>query len=194
MEGVSPSSSSTPTTKEEDLKSNESLFRQPEEQGRPRTQNCPINSPIGSNRPSLPSPPESSSPILPGQKVGSPTAPGSSWKIQQRDPEDYEKDRVGKYAEFFVGNKILPIPEIVKKVEPWIIALVVTDLKTRLVGLKKESFEDLFRTSGVPCQYFCHKSFVTVCNIPAILRSSTGTAYGEYVPALPNKGRLSGHP
>ena len=172
-----------------------------------------------------------------------PTTPASPWKIQQRDLEDYQKDRVGKYAEFFVGNEILPIPEIVKKVEPRIVSLVVTDLKTRrLVGLKRESFEDLLRTSGVPCQYLCRKSFatwdvlmpakeqaakiavnnistkffrlqpeymgirrirVTVCNFPAIitgevlasflssygrveevnlLRSSAGTAYGEYMP------------
>ena len=244
MEGVSPSTSSTPA--EEGSKSNESLFRQPEERGRPRTQNCPINSSIGSNWPSLPSPPESSSPILPGQNVGcpsvTPTTPASPWKIQQRDPEDYEKDRVGKYAEFFVGNEILPIPEIVQKIEPRIVSLVVTDLKTRrLVGLKRESFEDILHTSGVPCQYFCRKSFatwdilmptkeqaakiaannistkffrlqpeymvtrrirVTVCNVPAIitgemlasflssygrveevnlLRSSTCTAYGEYM-------------
>ena len=122
--------------------------------------------PIGSNWPSLPSPPESSSPIPPGQKVGSPsvtpTTPASPWKIHQRDPEDCQKDRVGKYAEFFVGNEILPIPEIVKKVEPRIVSLVVTDLKTRrLVGLKRESFEDLLRTSGVPCQYLCRKSFAT---------------------------------
>ena len=249
MEGVSPPTSST----EEGSKSDESLFRQPEERGKPRTQNCPIN-----NWPSLPLPPESSSLIPPGQKVGcpsvTPTTPASPWKIQQRDPEDYEKDRVGKYAEFFVGNEILPIPEIVQKIEPRIVSLVVTDLKTRrFVGLKRESFEDLLRTSGVPCQYFCRKSFatwdvlmptkeqaakiaannistkffrlqpeymstrrirVTVCNVLAIitgevlasflssygrveevnlLRSSAGTAYGEYM-FRPNEGRLSSHP
>ena len=76
-----------------------------------------------------------------------PTTPARAWKIQQRDPEDYKKDRVGKYAEFFVGNEISPIPEIVEKIEPRIVSLVVTDLKTRrLVGLKRESFEDLLCT------------------------------------------------
>ena len=27
--------------------------------------------------------------------------------------------------------------------------------------MKKEDFADLLRTSGVPCQYFCRKTFVT---------------------------------
>ena len=71
---------------------------------------------IGANWPSLPIPAESQetndsqdSPIQPAQK--SPTA----WKGQQRGPADYEKDRVGKYAKYFNGNEILPIPEIVGK-------------------------------------------------------------------------------
>ena len=119
---------------------------------------------------------------------------------------------------------------------------MVTDLKTRrLVGLKKEGFEDLLRKAGVPCQYFCRRSFatwdillpssdqaakvalsniitkffrlqpeylgtrrirLTICNVPAfitgdvlaaflsafgrveeinLLRSTAGTAYGDYV-------------
>ena len=66
------------------------------------------------------------------------------------------------YADYFKGNKILPIPEILQKLEPRIISLVVTDLRSRrLVGLKKEGFEDLIRKAGVPCQYFCQKSFAT---------------------------------
>ena len=66
------------------------------------------------------------------------------WKSQQRGPEDYERDRVGKYAKYFKGNEILPIPEIVKQLEPRILSLVISDIKTkRLVGLKKETFEDL---------------------------------------------------
>ena len=112
----------------------------------------PVVSTIGSNWPSLPTPSESSSPIQPGQKVVSPSptpiTPVSTWKVEQRDPEDYERDRVGKYAEFFVGNKILPITEI-KKIEPKIVSLVVTDLKTRrLVGLKFLSQE--FCDMGLP--------------------------------------------
>ena len=193
---------------------------------------------IGSNWPSLPVPADSESPdspIQPGQ--GSP----APWKVQQRGPDDFERDRVGKYAQYFVGNEILPIPEIVEALEPRILSLVVSDLKTRrLVGLKKEAFEELLKKAGIPCQYFCRKSFatwdvllpteaeaakaaksnittrffrlqpeykgtrrvrVTVCNVPAfitgevlasylsafgrveefnLLRSSAGTAYGDY--------------
>ena len=52
-----------------------------------------------------------------------------------------KKDRVGKYAETFKGNKILPIPEIVKTIELQILSLVITDLRTkRLVVLKKRKF------------------------------------------------------
>ena len=118
---------------------------------------------IGANWPSLPIPAESQdtngsqdSPIQPAQK--SPTA----WKGQQRGPADYEKDRVGKYAKYFNGNEILPIPEIVEKITPRVLSLVVSDLKTkRLVGLNKDIFEELLRKAGIPCQYFCRKSFVT---------------------------------
>ena len=118
---------------------------------------------IGANWPSLPIPAESQetndsqdSPIQPAQK--SPTA----WKGQQRGPADYEKDRVGKYAKYFNGNEILPIPEIADKIIPRVLSLVVSDLKTkRLVGLNKDTFEELLRKSGIPCQYFCRKSFAT---------------------------------
>ena len=118
---------------------------------------------IGSNWPSLPIPgdtPETEasqdSPIQPAQK--SPTA----WKGQQRGPEEYKKDRVGRFAKYFKGNEILPIPEIADKITPRVLSLVVSDLKTkRLVGLTKEVFEELLRKAGIPCQYFCRKSFAT---------------------------------
>ena len=117
--------------------------------------------PIGSNWPSLPIPGDTTetsqgSPIQPAQK--SPTA----WKGQQRGPEEHEADRVGRFAKYFKGNEILPIPEIVDKIAPRVLSLVVSDLKTkRLVGLTKEVFEDLIRKAGIPCQYFCRKSFAT---------------------------------
>ena len=70
--------------------------------------------------------------IQPAQKSPTP------WKVQQRGPEDYERDRVGKYAKYFKGNEILPIPEIVQKMEPRILSLVISDLKTKkLWGSKK---------------------------------------------------------
>ena len=119
--------------------------------------------PIGSNWPSLPIPGDTidaetsqDSPIQPAQK--SPTA----WKGQQRGPEEHEANRVGRFAKYFKGNEILPIPEIADKIAPRVLSLVVSDLKTkRLVGLTKEVFEDLIRKAGIPCQYFSRKSFAT---------------------------------
>ena len=144
MEGTSASSSSQQPSHHDahDTSENEALPKQSEESH--------VTSLIGSNWPSLPS--ESGSPIPPRQKT----------KPEKKNPEEYEKDRVGKYAEFFKGNEILPIPELLEKLEPRIVSLVVTDLKTRrLVGLEKEGFEDLLRKAGVPCQYFCRRSFAT---------------------------------
>ena len=118
---------------------------------------------IGANWPLLPVPAETQeiinsqdSPIQPAQK--SPT----SWKCQQRGPADFERDRVGRYAKYFKGNEILPIPELVEKLTPRILSLVVSDFKTKkLVGLNKDIFEELVRKAGIPCQYFCRKSFAT---------------------------------
>ena len=85
----------------------------------------------------------------------------ASWKIQQKGPKDYDRDKAGKYTQYFQGNVILPIPEISKALEPWILSLVVTNLKTRrLTGMKKDTFEEL-RTAGIPCQYFFRRSFAT---------------------------------
>ena len=111
---------------------------------------------IGANWPSLPIPAGSQDSL----DKKSPKA--TPWKVQQRGPEDYERDRVGKYAQYFKGNEILPIPEIVQQMEPRILSLVISDLKTkRLVGLKIETFEGLLRKAGIPCQYFCRGSFAT---------------------------------
>ena len=119
---------------------------------------------IGANWPSLPIPAESpksptdESQIPPAQK--SPKA--TPWKSQPRGTADYEKDRVEKYAQYFKGNEILPIPELVQQLEPRILSLVISDIKTKkLVGVKKETFEELLRKAGIPCQYFCRKSFAT---------------------------------
>ena len=121
---------------------NDSLSRQSEERG--RSSSTPPANPIRSSWPSVPIPVQSSSPIQPGQRSASPPDPSpSTWKVKHRDPGDYERDRMGKYADFFVGNEILPIPGIMDKIEPRIVSLVVTDIKTkRLVGLKRENFEE----------------------------------------------------
>ena len=69
---------------------------------------------------------------------------------------------MGRFAKYFKGNEILPFPEIADKIAPRVLSLVVSDLKTkRLVGLTKEVFEELIRKAGIPCQYFCRKSFAT---------------------------------
>ena len=134
---------------------------------------------IGSNWPSLPTPSESDSPIQPAQKEKYPEK--SPWKIYERKPEDHEKNRVGK--------------------------LVITDLKTRrLVGLKKEGFEDLLRillsqkfcdlgpskeqavkaaSTTITTKFFrlqpeyigTRRVRVTVCNVPAFITGEVLVAF-----------------
>ena len=39
---------------------------------------------------------------------------------------------------------------------------MVTDLRTRrLADFKKETFEDVLKTEGIPDRYFCRRSFAT---------------------------------
>ena len=78
-----------------------------------------------------------------------------------KGPEDYVRDRLGKYAQYFKGNEIFPIPEVSKVQEPRILSLDISDFKTRgLTGLQKDKFEEVLRTAGIPGQYFC-RSFAT---------------------------------
>ena len=61
-----------------------------------------------------------------------------------------------KYAQFFIGNRILPLPELRDSVQPKIISFIITVLKTRrLAGIKKETFEELLKVAGIPTRYFC---------------------------------------
>ena len=63
---------------------------------------------------------------------------------------------MGKYAKYFKSN------EIAEKIIPSVLSLVVSDLKTkRLVGLSKDTFEELLRKAGIPCQYYSRNSFAT---------------------------------
>ena len=81
---------------------------------------------------------------------------------KRKTAEDYAEDRVGKYAQYFEKYRILPIPELVKAVELKTLSFVISDLRTRrLVRLKKETFEELLKTAGIPCRYFCKQSFAT---------------------------------
>ena len=125
------------------------------------TQTTP--SPIGANWPSLPIPGDTTeaetsqdSPIQPAQRAPQPG------KASREDRKNTRQTGVGRFAKYFKGNEILPIPEIAEKIAPRVLSLVVSDLKTkRLVGLTKEVFEELIRKAGIPCQYFCRKSFAT---------------------------------
>ena len=84
------------------------------------------------------------------------------WKVQQKGPDDYERNRVGKYAPYFQGNVILPIIELCEALNLQILSLVVMDIKTRrLTGLKKDTFKELLCTAGILGQYFCRGSFAT---------------------------------
>ena len=87
-----------------------------------------------------------------------------SWSTQanEKTQQDYKKDREEKYAQYFQGNRILPIPELVEAVQPKTLSLIITDIKTRrLADLKKDKFEELFQAAGIPARYFCRRSFAT---------------------------------
>ena len=73
-----------------------------------------------------------------------------------------QKGQDEKYAQYFQGNRILPIPELVEAVQPNTLSLIVTDIRTRrLAGLKKETLKELLKAAGIPARYFCRRSFAT---------------------------------
>ena len=79
----------------------------------------------------------------------------------KKDPINYKRMRE-KYEEYFQGNRILPIPEPVKEVQPNIVSFVITDIKSRrLAGIRKETFEDRLRAADIPAKYYCRRSFAT---------------------------------
>ena len=83
-------------------------------------------------------------------------------ECHKKSPEDYERDRIGQYAKYFKGNNIPSIPEFVKAVELKTLSLLISDLRNRrLAGLKREGFKELIKTTGIPCLYFCRRSFAT---------------------------------
>ena len=94
----------------------------------------------------------SASSIQPGQKA--PSLP-VSWATQtnKKSPEDYARDKA-KYAQYFQGNRILPIPELIKKVENKTLSFIITDNKTKRRRIK-----------------------VTVCNVPIQLSEDVIAAY-----------------
>ena len=84
------------------------------------------------------------------------------WSQKWKTAEDYAKDRMGKYAQYFEKDRILSIPELVQAVGQKNLSFVISDLRTRRsVRLKKETMEELLKTAGVPRRYFCRRSFAT---------------------------------
>ena len=62
-----------------------------------------------------------------------------SWLIKRKTAEQHKKDRVGKYAQYFKDNTILPIPGLVETVETKTLSFIVSDFKTRkLAGVRKK--------------------------------------------------------
>ena len=79
--------------------------------------------------------------IPPAQKV--PSIP-VSWSTQanKKSPQDYKKERVEKYAQYFKENWILPIPELVEAVQPKTLSLIVPDINPGdWLDLKKKSLK-----------------------------------------------------
>ena len=75
------------------------------------------------------------------------------------------------------GGQILPVLEIAKDVEPRILSLVMTDLKTkRITGLKKEAFKELLWTAGIPFQYCCRRSYATWDILLPMVKQAARTA------------------
>ena len=58
--------------------------------------------------------------------------------------------------------EILPILELVAEVKPKTLSYIITDLRTkRLAEIRRETFKELLKSTGIPCWYFCRQSFVT---------------------------------
>ena len=69
---------------------------------------------------------------------------------------------MGKCAEYFKGNEVSPIPELVAVVGPGTLSFVVVNIRTeRHPGLKKETFGQLLGTVGIPDGCFCKGGFAT---------------------------------
>ena len=74
--------------------------------------------------------------IPPGQRKPAGPATPVSWSIKKKTPQQYEKNRIGKYAPFFKETEILPIPELVSEVEPKTLSYIIT-FKDQEIGWNK---------------------------------------------------------
>ena len=58
--------------------------------------------------------------------------------------------------------EILPIPEFVAEVDSQSLSYIITDLRTRRwARIRRETFKELLKSAGIPCRYFCRRSFAT---------------------------------
>ena len=105
---------------------------------------------------------------------------------------------MGKYAQYFIGNEILLIPEIVQQFEPRILSLVISDQKTkRLVGLPTEEQAVKAAASNIITKHFrlqpeykgTRRICVTVCNVPAYI---TGEVLASYLSAFGKVEEING--
>ena len=79
---------------------------------------------------------------------------------KNKSADYHEKYRVRKYALYFRGNQILPIPELVAAVLPKTLSFIITNLRTRkLTGFKKETLVELLKSADIRCRHFCPRSF-----------------------------------
>ena len=59
-------------------------------------------------------------------------ATSASWRLKQRNLEEYERDRVGKYTQYFQGTTILLISKITKALEPGFFPQFPTSVPSRV--------------------------------------------------------------
>ena len=68
-------------------------------------------------------------------------SPGRHRQTEKR--QIIERTVLKNISQYFKGNRILPIPELVEAVQPKTLSLIVTDIKTRrLAGLKKRNLSN----------------------------------------------------
>ena len=81
---------------------------------------------------------------------------------KQKSSEQYNKDRVRKYALYLKGTEIFPIPELVAETETKILSYLITDLrKNKLAGIREDTFKDLLKSTCIPCRYFSRRILST---------------------------------
>ena len=71
--------------------------------------------------------------IQPGQRSPEQPVTPALWPPKRKTAEDNAKDRVGKYAQYFEKDKILPVPDLAEAMEPKTLSLRGTSCCPRRV-------------------------------------------------------------